>query len=140
MPHIDIKCFPRELDEQQKAALAADTVSYTHLDVYKRQALMIGMDINRMFHGMAKTIETTPVAKRGISRHYAIFFTQKHRITCYDPRFHPGNAVICIHRLVIPDSRRIQHGVVINFRNGSTVGFAGKTEDVYKRQAIMGGR
>ena len=24
MPHIDIKCFPRELDEQQKAALAAD--------------------------------------------------------------------------------------------------------------------
>ena len=22
MPHIDIKCFPRELDEQQKAALA----------------------------------------------------------------------------------------------------------------------
>ncbi|HFP0627891.1 TPA: tautomerase family protein, partial [Escherichia coli] len=23
MPHIDIKCFPRELDEQQKAALAA---------------------------------------------------------------------------------------------------------------------
>lgn len=24
MPHIDIKCFPRALDEQQKAALAAD--------------------------------------------------------------------------------------------------------------------
>ena len=24
MPHIDIKSFPRELDEQQKAALAAD--------------------------------------------------------------------------------------------------------------------
>ncbi len=24
MPHIDIKCFPRELDEQQKAALAAE--------------------------------------------------------------------------------------------------------------------
>ena len=24
MPHIDIKCFPRELDEQQKAALATD--------------------------------------------------------------------------------------------------------------------
>ncbi|EFG6978442.1 tautomerase PptA [Escherichia coli] len=24
MPHIDIKCFPRELDEQQKVALAAD--------------------------------------------------------------------------------------------------------------------
>ncbi|MFP1591315.1 tautomerase PptA [Escherichia coli] len=24
MPHIDIKCAPRELDEQQKAALAAD--------------------------------------------------------------------------------------------------------------------
>ena len=24
MPHIDIKFFPRELDEQQKAALAAD--------------------------------------------------------------------------------------------------------------------
>ncbi len=28
MPHIDIKCFPRELDEQQKAALAAD--AYFH--------------------------------------------------------------------------------------------------------------
>ena len=24
MPHIDIKCFPRELDEQQKTALAAE--------------------------------------------------------------------------------------------------------------------
>lgn len=24
MPHIDIKCFPRELDEQQKAELAAE--------------------------------------------------------------------------------------------------------------------
>ncbi|NEM89094.1 tautomerase PptA, partial [Escherichia coli] len=24
MPHIDIKCCPRELDKQQKAALAAD--------------------------------------------------------------------------------------------------------------------
>ncbi|BED96153.1 tautomerase PptA [Escherichia fergusonii] len=24
MPHIDIKCFPRELDSQQQAALATD--------------------------------------------------------------------------------------------------------------------
>lgn len=24
MPHIDIKCFPRDLDDEQKAALAAD--------------------------------------------------------------------------------------------------------------------
>lgn len=24
MPHVDIKCFPRELNEEQKAALAAD--------------------------------------------------------------------------------------------------------------------
>ncbi|WP_434641316.1 tautomerase PptA [Klebsiella sp. I138] len=24
MPHVDIKCFPRELTEEQKAALAAD--------------------------------------------------------------------------------------------------------------------
>lgn len=24
MPHVDIKCFPRELNDEQKAALAAD--------------------------------------------------------------------------------------------------------------------
>ncbi|MFH7826016.1 tautomerase PptA [Kluyvera chengduensis] len=24
MPHVDIKCFPRDLNEEQKAALAAD--------------------------------------------------------------------------------------------------------------------
>lgn len=24
MPHVDIKCFPRELNEEQKTALAAD--------------------------------------------------------------------------------------------------------------------
>ncbi|HFZ8993420.1 TPA: tautomerase PptA [Citrobacter freundii] len=24
MPHVDIKCFPRELNEQEKTALAAD--------------------------------------------------------------------------------------------------------------------
>ena len=33
MPHVDIKCFPRELTDEQKNALAADitAVSYTHL-------------------------------------------------------------------------------------------------------------
>ena len=24
MPHVDIKCFPRDLNDEQKAALAAD--------------------------------------------------------------------------------------------------------------------
>lgn len=26
MPHVDIKCFPRDLNDEQKAALAADIV------------------------------------------------------------------------------------------------------------------
>ncbi|WLI77331.1 tautomerase PptA [Kosakonia sp. H02] len=34
MPHIDIKCFPRDLNDEQKSALAADIteVIIRHLD------------------------------------------------------------------------------------------------------------
>ncbi|MBM3070450.1 tautomerase PptA [Enterobacter sp. RHBSTW-00994] len=34
MPHVDIKCFPRDLNDEQKAALAADIadVIIRHLD------------------------------------------------------------------------------------------------------------
>lgn len=48
MPHIDIKCFPRELDEQQKAALAADItdVIIRHLNS-KDSSISIALQIGR---------------------------------------------------------------------------------------------
>lgn len=38
MPHIDIKCFPRDLNDEQKAALAADIteVAIRHLNSKER--------------------------------------------------------------------------------------------------------
>ena len=38
MPHIDIKCFPRDLNDEQKAALAADIteVVIRHLNSKER--------------------------------------------------------------------------------------------------------
>lgn len=38
MPHVDIKCFPRDLDDEQKTALAADIteVLIRHLNTKDR--------------------------------------------------------------------------------------------------------
>ena len=49
MPHIDIKCFPRELDEQQKAALAADItdVIIRHLNS-KDSSISIALQLSGM--------------------------------------------------------------------------------------------
>ena len=51
MPHIDIKCFPRELDEQQKAALAANItdVIIRHLNSKDSSISIITADSTRIF-------------------------------------------------------------------------------------------
>lgn len=55
MPHIDIKCFPRELDEQQKAALAADItdVIIRHLNS-KDSSISIDQNLGKL-SGMPKS-------------------------------------------------------------------------------------
>ncbi len=92
-------------------------------------SLMIGMDINRMFHGMAKTIKlrqspneaypvTTPSSS--LTRPDNLLWSALQTRQCGYP--HP--------RLVIPDSRRIQHGVVINFRNAAQSALRAKRMDM----------
>ncbi|HHT7396568.1 tautomerase PptA [Klebsiella oxytoca] len=43
MPHIDIKCFPRNLNDEQKAALAADIteVVIRHLNSKERSVSVV---------------------------------------------------------------------------------------------------
>ncbi|HBM3060932.1 TPA: tautomerase PptA [Klebsiella oxytoca] len=43
MPHIDIKCFPRDLNDEQKAALAADIteVVIRHLNSKERSVSVV---------------------------------------------------------------------------------------------------
>ena len=48
MPHIDIKCFPRDLNDEQKAALAADIteVVIRHLNSKARSVSVALNEIN----------------------------------------------------------------------------------------------
>ncbi|CAA0261996.1 MULTISPECIES: tautomerase PptA [Klebsiella] len=48
MPHIDIKCFPRDLNDEQKAALAADIteVVIRHLNSKERSVSVALNEIN----------------------------------------------------------------------------------------------
>ncbi|MPN59564.1 hypothetical protein SDC9_207285 [bioreactor metagenome] len=80
-----------------------------------------------MFNGMAEAIKVTPVAKGGVSRNHAILFTHQHRIPHQLSGFIPGNTVFGIDRLIIPDSRRMQYRMVVDFCNGGAVFFAGKS-------------
>ncbi len=91
---------------------------------------VIGMDINRMFHGMAKTIETTqspneayPVTTPSCSLTSTGNQLKSALQTRQCDYLHPP--------FVIPDSRRIQHGVVINFRNGSQSALRAKRMDMF---------
>ncbi|MEQ0276704.1 tautomerase PptA [Klebsiella sp. CN_Kp100] len=48
MPHIDIKCFPRDLNDEQKAALTADIteVVIRHLNSKERSVSVALNEIN----------------------------------------------------------------------------------------------
>ena len=55
MPHVDIKCFPRELTDEQKTALAADIteVLIRHRGLTRAQAWREGAE--RLAHVGLKT-------------------------------------------------------------------------------------
>ncbi|MNI67025.1 hypothetical protein D3C73_1226270 [compost metagenome] len=88
--------------------------------------MMIRMHIHRMLNGMTKTIKITPVAERRIPGDHVILFTHQHRIPQYLPGFVPGYTVFGIDSLIVPDSRRMQHRVIVDFCNGGAVFFTGK--------------
>ena len=88
---------------------------------------MIGVDVDRMFDGMAKAVKRAPVAKRRIAGHDAVFFAQL-------TRFKPGDAIIGIDGFVVPDRGSVQHRVVVNFGNRRAIFFAGITNGHSKPQ------
>ena len=80
-----------------------------------------------MFDGMTETVKVAPVAKRGVPRDDAILFTYQYRIPHQLASFIPGDAVFGIDRLIVPDSGRMQYGVIVDFCDGGAVVFAGKS-------------
>ncbi len=90
---------------------------------------MIGMDINRMFHGMAKTSKL----RQSPNEAYPVT-TPSSSLPAPDnllwSALQTRQCGYLLNRLVIPDSRRIQHGVVINFAMAAQSALRAKRMDM----------
>jgi hypothetical protein len=91
---------------------------------------MLRMDINRVFHRMAKTVKATPVAVGGIAGDNAIFFTHQYRKVAELTRLKPGNAVVGIDGFIVPDSGGVDYRMVINAAIAAQSSFVAKRIDI----------
>ena len=88
-------------------------------------ALMIGVNIDRMLDGVAKAVKGAPVAEGRITGNYAVFFADQHRIADELSGLKPGNTVVGIDGIVVPDSGGMQYRMVVDFSDCRAIVFAG---------------
>ena len=90
--------------------------------------LMIGVDIDGMFDGVAKAVKGAPVAEGGVTGNHPVFFAHQHGITGYLPGFEPGNTVVGIDGFVVPDGGGMDDRMVVDFSDCRAIVFAGMAD------------
>ena len=99
--------------------------------------LMVGVNVHRMLHGVAKAVKRAPVAKRGIAGDDAVFLAHQHRKAGQLAGFKPRDAVVGIHGFVIPDSGGMHDGVVIDLGDRRAIVFNGRADGHSKPQFFV---
>src|SRR5262249_11255939 len=91
------------------------------------------VDIDGMLDGVAIAVEGAPVAVGGIARHLALAFRNDDRKAPRLASLEPLQPVLDIDQRLVPDRRRVLHGVVVDVADERQVGLGG----VAQRHALV---